>query len=93
LIVDSAARSDWFFFFPVFLVISCNSNSEIYLFFRLWICSRAFFDKRISQEVSGDALGEVCTFWFSKYCMLIFYMYAHQLSSGFDRNSRAMFLR
>ena len=23
------------------------------------MCSRAFFDKRISQEVSGDALGEV----------------------------------
>lgn len=24
------------------------------------LCRRAFYDKRLAQEVSGDALGEVC---------------------------------
>ena len=34
-----------------------------WVWFWVWCCSRAFYDKRLSQEVSGDALGEVimCT--------------------------------
>ncbi|KAB5557077.1 hypothetical protein DKX38_007986 [Salix brachista] len=41
-----------------FVITICNSNSGLLSIFTSCLCSRAFFDKRISQEVSGDALGE-----------------------------------
>jgi len=47
--------------FTFFILVNvCQNFLFIFLFFILFYGSRAFFDKRISQEVSGDALGEVC---------------------------------
>lgn len=37
-----------------------------------YYCSRAFWDKRISQEVHGDALGDVCFYKFSFWSFAIF---------------------
>lgn len=37
-------------------------TSRVLILKQLLWCSRAFFDKRISQEVSGDALGDVSFF-------------------------------
>lgn len=42
------------------LVVSIVSLLICYCILLFYICSRAFWDKRISQEVLGDALGEVC---------------------------------
>ncbi|CAL9082022.1 unnamed protein product [Musa textilis] len=41
----------------IYFIFSSGCN-EYALRLHNLLCSRAFFDKRISQEVSGDALGE-----------------------------------
>lgn len=54
---------DMLFFFFInwkMLVVSIVSLLICYCILLFYICSRAFWDKRISQEVLGDALGEVC---------------------------------
>lgn len=55
---------DMLFFFFInwkMLVVSIVSLLICYCILLFYICSRAFWDKRISQEVLGDALGEVCS--------------------------------
>lgn len=50
---------DWFWD-----LFSCYDNS-------VFNCRRAFWDKRISQEVVGDALGEVW-FWLESFHSAVF---------------------
>lgn len=45
-----------FLLYIKFLIWSCGNQNSMLMNYH---CSRAFWDKRISQEVSGDALGDV----------------------------------